>query len=110
MCALKEIVGPYPVCVDHAEILAIVCKGFLFPFLFQWHIVRLPDKSSLTGRIVQDMTVLYVCLSKMLGTKEINNVSLLGSYEYWINHKMHVKSSAFLHPGCSGDALEPGNM
>lgn len=49
------------------------------PSLSQWHIVHLPDKSSHTGRIVQDMIVLYVCLSKMLGTKEISNVSLLGN-------------------------------
>lgn len=84
MYALREIVAPYPVCVDHVEILAVVCKSFSFPSLSQWHTVRLPDKSSRTGRIVRDMTVLYVCLSKMLGTKEINSVSLLGNSVYWI--------------------------
>lgn len=82
MCALRKVVAPYPVCVDHVEIPAVVCKSFSFPSLSQWHIVHLPDKSSRTGRIVQDMTVLYVCLSRMLGTKEINNVSVLGSSVY----------------------------
>lgn len=92
MCTLREIVAPYLVCVDHVEILAVVCNSFSFPSLSQWHIAHLPDKSSLTGRIVRDMTVLYVCLSKMLGTKEINNVSLLGNSVYWKNRKRHVGS------------------
>jgi len=92
MCALREIVAPYPVCVDHVGILAVACNSFLFSSLLQWHIAHLPDKSSRTGRIVRDMTVLYVCLSKMLGTKEINKVSLLGTSMYWINHEMHVGS------------------
>lgn len=78
VCAMRQIVFPYPVCVDCVEMLVLVCKSFSFHSLPQWHIVRLPDKSSRTGRTVRDMTVLYVCLSKMLGTKEINNVSLLG--------------------------------
>lgn len=89
---MREIVSPYPVRVDCVQMLTLVCKRFSLRSLLQWHIVRLPDKSSRTGRTVRDMTVLYVCLSKMLGTKEINNVSLLGKCACWINHKMHVGS------------------
>lgn len=77
MC-VPRVFAPYPGCIEHIEMLAVVCKGsFPFPSLSQWHTARLPDKSSRTGRTVRDMTVLCVCLSKMLGTKETNNVSLL---------------------------------
>lgn len=38
------------------------------------------------------MTVLCVCLSKMLGTKETNNVSLLQIPLYWMNHEIYVRS------------------
>lgn len=97
MCALGGIVTPYLVCIGCVKVLALISKGFSFPSLSQWHIVHLLDKSSRTGRTVQDMTVLYVCHSKMLGTKETSNVSLLGSSVCWINRKMHVGSC--LYPG-----------
>lgn len=79
MCALRENAALYPVCDDHVEILGAVCKMLFISSLCQWHIAHLPDKSSHTGRIAPDMIVLYVCLSKMLGTKEISSVSLLGN-------------------------------
>lgn len=91
MCGPREVVAPCPDCIDHVQMLAVVCKGLPFPSLPQWHTARLPDKSSRTGRTVRDMTVLYVCLSKMLGTKETNNVSLLQISAYWINHKIYVR-------------------